>query len=142
MECINILQKFKLVSQNEINVTLQYQATPRLEEGHGPSLSIKYGCDSSFKHSVSINFFLFYLFSPFYWAGFVAQRERAQQDFKVPYKVPHLTHPPFTYERQPQHRDHPTFIRIVRGFFNVPQNYQHSRIMRRDLRFIVLVRED
>ena len=66
-------------------------------------------------------------FSPFYWAGFVAQRERAQQDSKVPYKVPHLTHPPFTYERQPQHRDHPTLIRIVRGFFNVPQNYQHSR---------------
>ena len=57
----------------------------------------------------------------------VAQRERAQQDLKVPYKVPHLTHPPFTYERQPQHRDHPTLIRIVRGFFNVPQNYQHSR---------------
>ena len=25
-------------------------------------------------------------------------------------KVPHLTHPPFTYERQPQHRDHPTLI--------------------------------
>ena len=50
-----------------------------------------------------------YLFSPFYWAGFVAQRERAEQDSKVPYKVPHLTQPPFTYERQPQHRDHPTY---------------------------------
>ena len=37
------------------------------------------------------------------------------------------THPPFTYERQLQHRDHPTLIRIVRGFFYVPQNYQHSR---------------
>ena len=66
-------------------------------------------------------------FSPFYWAGLFAQRERAQQDSKVPYKVPHLTHPPFTYERQPQHRDHPTLTRIVRGFFNVSQNYQHSR---------------
>ena len=42
-------------------------------------------------------------------------------------KVPHLTHPPFSYERQPQHWDHPTLIQIVRGFFNVPQNYQHSR---------------
>ena len=42
---------------------------------------------------------IFFLFSPFYWAGFVAQRERAQQDIKVPYKVPHLTHPPLTYER-------------------------------------------
>lgn len=54
--------KFKLVSQNEngqneINVTLQYT---KLEEGHGPSLSIKYGCDSSFKHSVSINVLSFY----------------------------------------------------------------------------------
>ena len=35
--------------------------------------------------------------------------------------------PQFTYERQPQHRDHPTLIRIVHGFFNEPQNYQHSR---------------
>ena len=65
MECINILQKFELVSQNEngqneINFTLQYQATPKLEEGHGSSLSIKYGCDSSFKHSVSINVLSFY----------------------------------------------------------------------------------
>ena len=34
---------------------------------------------------------------------------------------------PFAYERQPQHRDHPTLFRIVRGFFYVPQNYQHSR---------------
>ena len=72
-------------------------------------------------------FILFY-FSPFYWSGFVAQRERAQQDFKVPYKVPHLIHTPFTYERQPQHRDHPTLIWLVSVFFiNVPQNYQHSR---------------
>ena len=79
-------------------------------------------------HQPYLRIYLFiYLFIPFYWAGFVVQRERAQQDFKVPYKVPHLNHPPFTYERQPQHRDHPTLIRIVRGFFNVPQNYQHSR---------------
>jgi len=35
---------------------------------------------------------LIFRFSPFYWAGFVARRERAQQDLKVPYKVPHLTH--------------------------------------------------
>ena len=58
-------------------------------------------------------------FSPFYWAGFFAQRERAQQDFKVPYKVPHLIQPPFTYERQPQHRDHPTRtikISVFKGF--------------------------
>ena len=33
----------------------------------------------------------------------------------------------YTQLRQPQHRDHPTLFRIVRGFFYVPQNYQHSR---------------
>ena len=49
-------------------------------------------------------------------------------------KVPHLTHPPFTYERQPQHRDHPTLFRIARGFFYVPQNYQHSRNCETDIR--------
>ena len=59
MECINILQKFKLVSQNKngtgqnkINVTMQYQATSRLQEGDGPSFYTKYGCDSSFTQSV------------------------------------------------------------------------------------------
>ena len=31
---------------------------------------------------------------------------------------------PHIYERQSQNRDHPTLIRIVRGFFNVPQNYE------------------
>ena len=41
------------------------------------------------RFSTSLGFDLVW-FSPFYWAGFVVQRERAQQDFKVPYKVPHL----------------------------------------------------
>ena len=42
-----------------------------------------------------------------------AQRERAQEDFKVPFKgaLPHPPPPPqFAYERQPQHRDHPTLF--------------------------------
>ena len=38
-----------------------------------------------------------------------AQRERAQEDFKVLFKgAPPHPLPPFAYERQPQHRDHPT----------------------------------
>ena len=46
-------------------------------------------------------------FIAFYWAGFtVAQSESAQEHRKVPY----FTNPPFTYERQPQHRDHPTLF--------------------------------
>ena len=53
----------------------------------------------------------YYFVFAFYWAGFtVAQRERAQEDFNVPYEVPDLTHPTFAYERQPQHRDHPTLF--------------------------------
>ena len=40
-----------------------------------------------------------------------AQRERAQEDFKVPFKgAPPHPLPPFAYERQPQHRDHPTLF--------------------------------
>ena len=46
-------------------------------------------------------------FIAFYWAEFtVAQREKAQEDFKVrrcPTSPIHII-----YERQPQHRDHPT----------------------------------
>ena len=53
-----------------------------------------------------------YFFIAFYWEGFtVAQRERAQEDCKVPCKgaPPHPT-PPFVYERQPQHWDQPTLF--------------------------------
>ena len=92
----------------------------------GKNISDTLGCASCATFLFLPHFDLIW-FSPSYWAEFVAQRERAQQDFMVPYKVPHLTHPSFTYERQPQHRDHPTLIRIVRGFFSVPQNYKHSR---------------
>ena len=35
----------------------------------------------------------------------------------------------------------PYSFRIVCGFFNVPWNCEHSRVVRRDLRFIVLIRE-
>ena len=36
----------------------------------------------------------------------------------------------------------PYSFRIMCGFFNVPQNWQHSRVVRRGLRFIVVIRED
>ena len=42
-------------------------------------------------------------------------------------RCPTSPSPPSTDERQPQHRDYPTLFQIVRGFFYVPQNYQHSR---------------
>ena len=42
---------------------------------------------------------------------FTAQRERVQEDFKVLFKgAPPHPLPPFAYERQPQHRDHPTLF--------------------------------
>ena len=50
------------------------------------------GCSKTLiQYSVKID-----LFSPFYWAGFVAQRERTQQDFKGPLQgAP--PHPPPIY---------------------------------------------
>ena len=52
-----------------------------------------------------------------------AQRERAQEDFKVP----HLTHPPIRIRKTATAPGSPYSFRIVRGFFYVPQNYKHSR---------------
>ena len=36
----------------------------------------------------------------------------------------------------------PYSFRIMCGFFNVPQDCEHSRVVRRGLRFIVVIRED
>ena len=36
----------------------------------------------------------------------------------------------------------PYSLRQVCGFFYVPQDYEHCRVVRRGLRFIVLIRED
>ena len=79
--------------------------------------------------------FIYDLCIAFYWAGFtVAQRERGHKEdtrghngHKRTSRCPTSPTHPFAYKRQPQHRDHPTLFRIVRGFFYVPQNYQHSR---------------
>ena len=42
-------------------------------------------------------------------------------------KVPHLTHPPIRIRKTATAPGSPYSLRIVRGFFYVPQNYQHSR---------------
>ena len=42
-------------------------------------------------------------------------------------KVPHLTHPPIRIRNTATTPGSPYSFRIVRGFFYVPQNYQHSR---------------
>ena len=42
-------------------------------------------------------------------------------------KVPHLTHPPIRIRKTATAPGPPYSFRIVRGFFYVPQNYQHSR---------------
>ena len=46
-------------------------------------------------------------------------------------KVPHLTHSPFTYERQPQHRDHPTgeqhMTNTEKLFFYVGHTVQNGK---------------
>ena len=82
---------------------------------------------SDFKQSLNGRIDL-YLYLYFYWAGFtVAQRERAQEDFNVPYEgaPPHPPH--ICIRKTATAPGSPYSFRIVRGFFYVPQNYQHSR---------------
>ena len=68
--------------------------------------------------------FTFLTFFTFYWAGFYS----CPVDFKVLFKgaPPHPRHS----HTKDSHSTGITllFFRIVRGFFHVPQNYQHSRI--------------
>ena len=47
-------------------------------------------------------------------------------------------------QRPDQHTGNfmPYSFRLVFGFFNVPQGYEHGSVVRRVLRFIVLIRED
>ena len=46
-------------------------------------------------------------------------------------------------EDRPQHRElRPLLFSNSVWFFNVPQSYMWTRFVRRDLRFIVLIRED
>jgi len=67
------------------------------------------------------------LFSTFYWAGFTAaQRESAQEDFKVLYEgAPPHPPTPIRIRKTATAPGSPYSFRIVRGFFYVPQNYQH-----------------
>ena len=63
-------------------------------------------------------------FIAFYWVGFtVAQSESTQEHRKVPY----LTNPPIHIRKTATAPGSPYSFRIVRGFFYVPQNYQHSK---------------
>ena len=47
-------------------------------------------------------------------------------------------------QRPDQHTGNsmPYSLRLVSGFFNIPQGYEHWSVVRRGLRFIVLIRED
>ena len=49
--------------------------------------------------------------------------------------------PPTPKTRPDQHTGNsmPYSLRLMCGFFNVPQGYEHSSVVRRDLRFIVLI---
>ena len=57
-----------------------------------------------------------------------AQRERAQEDFKVLFKgAPPSPTSPIRIRKTATAPGSPYSFRIVRGFFYVPQNYHHSR---------------
>ena len=74
-------------------------------------------------------FFSFFFFS-FYWTQTCPSMRGA-----FPYPPP---------QRPDQHTGNsmPYSLRLMCGFFNVPQGYEDSSVVRRDLRFIVLIRED
>ena len=74
----------------------------------------------------SFSFFLFY----YILLGRILQlpREKGHKRTARSYsKVPHLTHPPIHIRKTATAPGSPYSFRIVRGFFYVPQNYQHSR---------------
>ena len=84
------------------------------------------------------NLLVFYLFIYLFFIDLLhftgqdftaAQRERAQEDFKVLFKgaPPSLTHPPIRIRKTATAPGSPYSFRIECGFFYVPQNYQHSR---------------
>ena len=56
---------------------------------------------------------VFFVFCIFHFTGQDLQLPRGKGHKRTSTsltKVPHLTHPTFAYERQPQHRDHPTLF--------------------------------
>ena len=112
-----------------------------------PKISLSY-CLSSAVVDVDDNFFFrdkntvrcfqltfFFLFFTFYCIllGRILQpprgkgHKRTSRSYsKVPH-LTHLTHPPIRIRKTATAPGSPYSFRIVRGFFYVPQNYQHSR---------------
>ena len=73
--------------------------------------------------------FFFYLFITFYWAGFYSCPEgKGTRGLQGPIQRC-LTSPtpPIRIRKTATAPGSPYSFRIVRGFFYVPQNYQHSR---------------
>ena len=91
-------------------------------------------------------YLIIYLFITFYWAGFYSCPEgKGTRALQGPIqRCPTFTPPPppFAYERQPQHRDHPTLFEWCVGSFTSHRIINIQGIVRRDLRLIVLIRED
>ena len=71
-----------------------------------------------------------------------AQQGTARTELIGPCEVPSPTPTPKTRPDQHTGNSMPYSLRLMCGFFNVPQGYEHSSVVRRDLRFIVLIRED
>ena len=96
--------------------------------------------------SVLTSYNISYLFIYYILLGRIlqaAQRERATRGLQGPtQRCPTSPTPPFAYERQPQHRDHPTLFEWCVGSFSSHRIINIQGIVRRDLRLIVLIRED
>ena len=101
---------FKLLFMNEVNKTNQINVS-RLE-----------------LHFISINWFIIY--DLLHSTGQDLQLPRGKghkRTSRSHTKVPHLTHRPIHVRKTATAQGSPYSFRIVRGFFYVPQNYQHSR---------------
>ena len=81
-------------------------------------------------HSKEFLFFFFFnLFITFYWAGFYSCPEgKGTRGLQGPIqRCPTSPTPPIRIRKTATAPGSPYSFRIVRGFFYVPQNYQHSR---------------
>ena len=79
-----------------------------------------------------------FFFCQFYWTQTCPAGIGTNGTHRSHARCPPL--PPTPKTRPDQHTGNsmPYSLRFMCGFFNVPQGYEHSSVVRRDLRFIVL----
>ena len=89
-----------------------------------------------------MEYFILFLLSVYWTQTCPAGRGSARTELIGPCEVPSPTPHP-KHQTRPAHREvHALPFAVDMWVLNVPQGYEHSSVVRRDLRFIVLIRED